>query len=209
MSERLSGHGAAFAIGLLAGSIATLLLATQSKKKQNDTSRASSISDAPSQTQQTNNYNDDGGGALSQFLPPEIRNEMLSRNALYFGDDGMDKITNASVLVIGLGGVGSHTAHMLARAGVQYLRLVDFDQVTLSSLNRHAVATLKDVGLPKVTVLCNYLRQICPDTTKLMLDPVVKMFTGEGEKDGTMMDPPEGREWDIVIGELSFLNVLN
>ena len=149
MSERLSGHGAAFAIGLLAGSIATLLLATQSKKKQNDTSRASSISDAPSQTQQTNNYNDDGGGALSQFLPPEIRNEMLSRNALYFGDDGMDKITNASVLVIGLGGVGSHTAHMLARAGVQYLRLVDFDQVTLSSLNRHAVATLKDVGLPK------------------------------------------------------------
>ena len=66
----------------------------------------------------------------------------------------MERITRANVLIVGLGGVGSHTAHMLARAGVKYLRLVDFDQVTLSSLNRHAVATLKDVGLPKATVLC-------------------------------------------------------
>ena len=116
----------------------------------------------------------------------------------------MERITNASILIVGLGGVGSHTAHMLARAGVQYLRLVDFDQVTLSSLNRHAVATLQDVGLPKATVLSNYLRRICPDTNMLVLDPVVKMYTGDNERDGTMLDPPadrnnNGREWDVII----------
>lgn len=41
------------------------------------------------------------------------------------------------MIVVGLGGVGSHAAHMLARSGVGRLRLVDFDQVTLSSLNRY------------------------------------------------------------------------
>lgn len=129
---------------------------------------------------------------------------MLSRNSLYFSsnnnDGGMDRITDSSVLIVGLGGVGSHTAHMLARAGVKYLRLVDFDQVTLSSLNRHAVATLDDVGLPKATVLCNHLRQICPDGERLVLDPIIKMYTGDAEKDGGMLEPPEGRDkWDIII----------
>ena len=58
----------------------------------------------------------------------------------------MTKLRSSFVVVIGLGGVGSHTAHMLLRSGVQYLRIIDFDQVTLSSLNRHAVATQADVG---------------------------------------------------------------
>ena len=124
---------------------------------------------------------------------------MLSRNALYFSPDGMDRITSARILVVGLGGVGSHVATMLARAGVMHLRLVDFDQVTLSSLNRHAVATLDDVGLPKATALCNHLRRVCPDEARLRLEPVVQMFTGDRDKDGAMLDPPDGQEWDVVV----------
>ncbi len=50
-------------------------------------------------------------------------------------------------------GVGSHAAHLLLRSGVGRLRLIDFDQVSLSSLNRHALATRADVGLPKATCL--------------------------------------------------------
>ena len=42
---------------------------------------------------------------------------------------------------------------MLLRSGVRKLRLIDFDQVSLSSLNRHAVATRADVGMPKATCL--------------------------------------------------------
>lgn len=200
MNARLSGQGTAFAVGLVAGSIATLALASRNKNREsklhttdkNDPQPAQQNDDPPSQQDPSPSPTN---------LPPEIRSEMLSRNSLYFSspnNEGMNRITNASVLVVGLGGVGSHTAHMLARAGVKYLRLVDFDQVTLSSLNRHAVATLKDVGLPKATVLCDHLRQICPDGEALVLDPVVKMYTGDREKDGTMLDPPHAK-WDVII----------
>ena len=64
-----------------------------------------------------------------RFITAQIRLEQLSRNALFFGEDGMNSITQAAVVVVGLGGVGSHAAHMLARAGVRYIRLIDFDQV--------------------------------------------------------------------------------
>ena len=66
------------------------------------------------------------------------------------------------VIVIGLGGVGSHAAQLLLRGGVRRMRLVDFDQVTLSSLNRHAVATRADVGLSKASVLKEHLLCIAP-----------------------------------------------
>lgn len=72
--------------------------------------------------------------------------------ASFFGEESFaTRVRPAFVVVVGLGGVGSHAAHMLARSGVGRLRVIDFDQVTLSSLNRHAVATLADVGLPKVS----------------------------------------------------------
>ena len=64
--------------------------------------------------------------------------------------------------MVGLGGVGSHATAALARSGVSRLRIIDFDQVTLSSLNRHAVATLADVGMPKVHCMKKRLEQITP-----------------------------------------------
>ncbi|RHY07345.1 hypothetical protein DYB25_009977 [Aphanomyces astaci] len=88
--------------------------------------------------------------------------EQFSRICSFFGEEGFDKIQHAFVIVIGLGGVGSHAAHMLARSGVRHLRLIDFDNVTLSSLNRHAVATRADVGLSKAQVLKQRLLEIVP-----------------------------------------------
>jgi tRNA A37 threonylcarbamoyladenosine dehydratase len=52
---------------------------------------------------------------------------------------------------------------MLLRSGVGRLRLIDFDQVTLSSLNRHAVATRADVGTPKALALARHFREIAPE----------------------------------------------
>lgn len=133
--------------------------------------------------------------AQSTRMPPEIRSEQLSRNQLYFGDEGMKSIVMARVAVIGLGGVGSHCAHLLARSGVGYLRMIDFDQVTLSSLNRHACATLEDVGIPKVTALQRFLERICPDRSCLTIDSRVQMYTGDAAKDGDLLDG----EWDLII----------
>lgn len=130
------------------------------------------------------------------IIPDEIRSEQLSRNELYFGPEGMESIKKASILIVGLGGVGSHTAHMLARAGVGYLRFVDFDQVTLSSLNRHACATLEDVGIPKVECLKRFLYKICGNHCEI--DTRMQMYTGDESKDGDMMVCPNGK-WDLII----------
>ncbi|GFH13498.1 ThiF domain-containing protein, partial [Haematococcus lacustris] len=55
---------------------------------------------------------------------------------------------------------------MLLRSGVGRLRLVDFDLVTLSSLNRHAVATREDVGSPKATCLAKHFARIMPEADR-------------------------------------------
>ena len=67
----------------------------------------------------------------------------------FFGDSGFSELQKSFVIVVGLGGVGSHAANMLVRSGVGSIRLIDFDQVTLSSLNRHALASMADVGTSK------------------------------------------------------------
>ncbi|OWZ20708.1 Ubiquitin-activating enzyme (E1) [Phytophthora megakarya] len=65
---------------------------------------------------------------------------------------------------------------MLARSGVGKLRLVDFDNVTLSSLNRHAVATRADVGLSKVAAMRRHLHEIVPDCE---VEDVAVMFEAD------------------------------
>lgn len=104
----------------------------------------------------------------------ELVQEQLSRNALFLGKDGLKRVRSAFVVVVGLGGVGSHAAHMLVRAGVERIRLVDFDQVTLSSLNRHAVANRSDVGIPKVTAMKKHLLEIVPHAE---IEDVVQLFS--------------------------------
>ncbi|KAK9472087.1 uncharacterized protein V1510DRAFT_418593 [Dipodascopsis tothii] len=94
--------------------------------------------------------------------PAELVAEQLARTAAFFGDEGLAAIRAASVVVVGCGGVGSWVATMLARNGVGRVRLIDFDQVTLSSLNRHAAATVADVGTPKVAALARYLGRVAP-----------------------------------------------
>lgn len=88
---------------------------------------------------------------------------MFRRSVDLLGRDGFERLQRALVVVLGLGGVGSHAAVALARAGVGRLRLVDCDDVTWSSLNRSAFATPDDIGLPKVEAAGRYLTHLCPE----------------------------------------------
>lgn len=92
----------------------------------------------------------------------ELILEQLARNRVFLTDEGLKKLRDSFVVVVGLGGVGSHCAAALARSGVGRIRVVDFDQVTLSSLNRHAVATLADVGSSKVECFRKRMEGIVP-----------------------------------------------
>jgi tRNA A37 threonylcarbamoyladenosine dehydratase len=82
----------------------------------------------------------------------------------FFGRDSFQKIREADVGVIGLGGVGCHAAAALARSGIGIIRLVDFDRLTETSLNRNPMAGLSDCGGYKVDIVANHLRRTCPDT---------------------------------------------
>ncbi|KAH8049543.1 hypothetical protein JL722_11838 [Aureococcus anophagefferens] len=127
-------------------------------------------------------------------LPADVVHEMLSRHEAFFGSAGHDRVRGATVVVFGLGGVGSHCAVMLARAGVAALRLVDFDHVSLSSLNRHAVATLDDVGSPKARVLADHVAKVAPFVAVEGLPQMVTAACAEA-----MLAPVHGRPVDLVV----------
>lgn len=57
--------------------------------------------------------------AAPRDIPPELEDELFSRNRYFFGD-GFEGIRNALVIVVGLGGVGSHAAHMLVSRGGRF-----------------------------------------------------------------------------------------
>lgn len=116
---------------------------------------------------QTVGDNDNQGHKTKKFgkkanYSEELIREQLARNYAFLTEDGMQKVRDQRIVVVGAGGVGSWVATMLARSGVEKLRIIDFDQVSLSSLNRHSVANLKDVGTPKVDCLKTHLLEIAP-----------------------------------------------
>ena len=79
------------------------------------------------------------------------------------GSIGQRKLLNASVLLIGAGGLGSPAALYLTAAGIGKVGLVDFDEVDMSNLHRQILHGHKDVGRPKVESGADTLRDINPD----------------------------------------------
>jgi len=89
--------------------------------------------------------------------------EMYTRTARMIGEDALDKIKNASVVVFGLGGVGGYCAEALVRAGVGKILLIDGDVFDASNLNRQLLATRDSIGRPKAEVALERARSINPD----------------------------------------------
>ena len=88
---------------------------------------------------------------------------MLSRTTLLYGDEKMNRIRQAHVLIVGTGGVGGWAAEMLCRAGVGHLTLVDADTVSPSNINRQLPALHSTLGRSKVSVLAERFRDINPE----------------------------------------------
>ena len=78
------------------------------------------------------------------------------------GTEGLEKLRNARVAVVGCGGVGSAAADYLARSGIGYLRLIDQDIVDLSNLHRLHGASASDIYQPKAEVIANALSRNMP-----------------------------------------------
>lgn len=97
-------------------------------------------------------------------------NEQLERYSRHIilqevGVKGQKKLLNASVLIIGAGGLGAPAALYLAAAGVGTIGIVDADEVDLSNLQRQVIHTTNDVGKAKVKSAAETIEAINPDVT--------------------------------------------
>ncbi|MDG5786455.1 tRNA threonylcarbamoyladenosine dehydratase [Evansella sp. AB-P1] len=99
----------------------------------------------------------------------------FSRNELAIGKEGLNRLKNSTVAVLGIGGVGSFSAEALARSGVGRLVLVDKDDVDITNVNRQVHALLSTVGQPKVDLMKERIADINPDCEVIAL----KMFYTE------------------------------
>lgn len=86
----------------------------------------------------------------------------FSRTELLIGAEGLDRLRNATVMVLGVGGVGSHCIEALARSGVGHLILVDNDKVSQTNINRQSIAYQSSVGEYKTKLMKDRIWDINP-----------------------------------------------
>lgn len=105
----------------------------------------------------------DTAGAAPPAGPlPPAELERYGRQLPYLGIDGQRRLRRATVVLIGVGALGTWTAQALVCAGVGRLVLVDDDAVELGNLNRQVLFRLADVGRPKVDVAAEALAAADP-----------------------------------------------
>ncbi len=109
----------------------------------------------------------------SQFL----RSEMI------LGENSTNILKNKNVILFGLGGVGSYTAEALARSGIGRLTLVDSDTVSVTNINRQLCALHSTVGLPKVEVIRERIKDINPECT---VTAIQKFYLPENSDEFTL-----------------------
>ena len=88
--------------------------------------------------------------------------ERFQREAYLLGEDSVELLAQSHVALFGVGGVGSYAAEALARCGVGRITLVDNDCVSITNINRQLCALTSTVGLPKVRVVAERLKDINP-----------------------------------------------
>ena len=89
-----------------------------------------------------------------------MENKFTTRTALILGEDGIKKLQNSHVLVIGVGGVGSFCAEALVRAGVGNITIVDYAKVEVTDINRQLPGLTSTLGENKVEVVKERLLDI-------------------------------------------------
>lgn len=91
----------------------------------------------------------------------------FARNEMLIKREGQEALFAASVIVFGVGGVGSSAVESLARSGIGHFTLVDSDVVDITNINRQLLAVTDTVGKPKVSVQAERIRAINPDAEVL------------------------------------------
>lgn len=118
----------------------------------------------------------------------------LLRISRFLGDEAVDSLWDRFVVVVGVGAVGSYSLEALARSGIGTFKLVDFDTVEYSNINRQLVALESTIGKRKVDVACSRIHDIEHEIKVQTLPVFVDESTIE-----QVFAPFEGKTPDLIV----------
>ena len=122
----------------------------------------------------------------------------LERTELLLGEEKLNILKGANVLVVGVGGVGAYAAEMIVRAGVGRMTIADADKVSESNINRQLVALHSTIGREKCNILAERLRDINPEL-KLQ---IVNRFIKDDQTDALL----DSDKFDYVVDAIDTLS---
>lgn len=99
---------------------------------------------------------------------------MFERLITLIGEDDVNKLKKANVLIVGLGGVGGYALETLVRSGIYNLTIVDGDIVELSNLNRQIISKMDVIGRPKALVAQARTLEINPDVNLKVINQFIR-----------------------------------
>lgn len=124
--------------------------------------------------------------------------EWLERTALFMGEEKLEKLRQANVLVVGLGGVGAYAAEMIARAGVGHMTIADADAVSPTNINRQLIALHSTIGRQKAELVAERLRDINPEIELTVVNKFIK-----DDETYTLLD---SAKFDYVVDAIDTLS---
>ena len=125
-------------------------------------------------------------------------NDWKQRTRLLLGEEKMQRMAAAHVLVVGLGGVGAYAAEMICRAGVGRMTIVDADTVQPSNINRQLPALHSTIGRSKAEVLAERYKQINPDLELTVLPVFLK--------DENIPELLDATKYDFIVDAIDTLS---
>lgn len=127
-----------------------------------------------------------------------MNKEWLERTALLLGDEKLEALRQANVLVVGLGGVGAYAAEMIARSGVGRMTIADADTVSATNINRQLIALHSTIGKQKAELMAERLRDINPEIELT----IVNRFIKDDETDALL----DSQKFDYVVDAIDTLS---
>ena len=122
----------------------------------------------------------------------------LERSELLLGTQCINKLKQANVLIVGVGGVGAYAAEMLVRAGIGKMTIADSDTISLSNINRQLIALHSTVGRVKTDVLAERLKDINPELQLSVIAEYIK-----DEKTDEILD---SQHFDYIVDAIDTLS---
>ena len=122
----------------------------------------------------------------------------LERSELLLGTECINRLKQANVLIVGVGGVGAYAAEMLVRAGIGKMTIADSDTVSLSNINRQLIALHSTIGRVKTDVLAERLKDINPELLLTVIAEYIK-----DEKTDEILD---SEHFDYIVDAIDTLS---